>query len=53
MDFKVEFKEPFVNDLEELVRRIAAHNPDAARNLGNLIIEGVHERVRFERASYS
>ena len=39
MDFKVEFKEPFISDLEQLVRRIAAHNPDAARNLGNLIID--------------
>src|SRR5947208_15953535 len=39
MDFKVEFTEPFISDLEQLVRRIAAHNPDAARNLGNLIID--------------
>jgi len=39
MDFKVEFKDSFVNDLEQIVRRIAAHNPDAARNLGNLIVD--------------
>ena len=39
MDFKVEFKDSFVNDLEQIVRRIAAHNPDAARNLGNLILD--------------
>jgi hypothetical protein len=31
MDFKVEFKDSFVDDLEQIVQRIAAHNPDAAR----------------------
>jgi len=44
MDFKVEFKDSFVNDLEQIVRRIAAHNPDAARNLGNLILDRCESR---------
>jgi plasmid stabilization system protein ParE len=39
MDFKVVFKEPFIHDLEQIVRWIAAENPDAARNLGNLIVD--------------
>ena len=39
MDFKVVFKGSFIEDLERIVRWIAADNPDAARNLGNLIID--------------
>ncbi len=38
MDFKVIFKETFIQDLEQIVLRIAADNPTAASRLGNLII---------------
>ena len=34
MDFKVIFKDTFLNDLERLVRLVAGHNPTAARKLG-------------------
>ena len=38
MDFKVLFRDTFLDDLERVVRSIAAHNPSAARKLGELII---------------
>ncbi|MGO9202536.1 MAG: type II toxin-antitoxin system RelE/ParE family toxin [Limisphaerales bacterium] len=38
MDFKVIFKDTFLQDLERIVRLIAAHNPAAARSLGASII---------------
>jgi hypothetical protein len=34
MDFRVEFKDSFLDDLERILRRIAARNPAAARTLG-------------------
>lgn len=40
MDFKVIFKDTFIADLERLVKSIAAHDPGAARKLGELIIQG-------------
>ncbi len=55
MDFKVIFRETFLDNIERIVRRIAAHNPDAAHKLGEIIIqtsEGLsffperHPRVR-------
>lgn len=46
MDFKVIFKDTFLNDLERLVRLIAAHNPTAARKLGERIIQN-GENLRF------
>lgn len=39
MDFKVVFKDSFVEDLERIVRSIAADNPGAARGVGKLIIK--------------
>jgi plasmid stabilization system protein ParE len=39
MDFKVVFKESFIHDLEQIVRLIASQNTNAARNLGNLIVD--------------
>ena len=39
MDFKVIFKDTFLDDLERIVRHIAAHNPLAARKLGEMIIQ--------------
>lgn len=39
MDFKVIFKDTFLNDLERLVRLIASHNPTAAHKLGERIIQ--------------
>ena len=39
MDFKVIFAETFLEDLERIVRRIAAHNSAAAQKLGETIIE--------------
>ncbi|MDO8539845.1 MAG: type II toxin-antitoxin system RelE/ParE family toxin [Opitutaceae bacterium] len=38
MDYKVEFKDSFLNDLERIVRTIAAENPGAARRLGEVIV---------------
>jgi plasmid stabilization system protein ParE len=38
MDFKVIFRDTFLDDLELVVRSIAAQNPTAARKLGELII---------------
>ena len=38
MDFKVIFRDSFLEDLERIVRRIAPHNPEAARKLGEMII---------------
>ena len=38
MDFKVVFKETFLHDLEQIVRRIAVDNPTAAKSLGNFIV---------------
>lgn len=39
MDYQVIFKDPFIEDLERMVRRIAVDNPVAARNLGELTIK--------------
>lgn len=39
MDFKVIFKDTFLADLERIVRMIAVHNPEAARKLGDLIVQ--------------
>ena len=39
MEFKVIFKDTFVADLEQIVRRIALHNPGAAQRLGEIIIQ--------------
>ena len=38
MDFKIEFRDTFIEDLESIVKRIAVHNPSAARHLGETII---------------
>jgi plasmid stabilization system protein ParE len=37
MDFKVIFRETFLDDLEQVVRSVATHNPVAARRLGELV----------------
>jgi plasmid stabilization system protein ParE len=39
MDYKVIFKDTFLDDLERIVRFIAVHNPSAARKLGDMIIQ--------------
>ena len=39
MDFKVIFKNAFVADLEQIVKRIALDNPGAAQRLGEGIIQ--------------
>ncbi len=39
MDFKVIFKDTFLADLESVVKLVAVHNPDAARKLGELIVQ--------------
>ena len=46
MDFKVVFRDTFLDDLERLVRSVAAHNPDAACKLGEMIISA-GERLSF------
>jgi len=38
MDFKVIFKDSFMEDLERTVRSIAAHNPAAALKFGEIIV---------------
>ena len=38
MDFKVIFRDTFIDDLGLIVRSIATHNPEAARHLGESII---------------
>jgi addiction module RelE/StbE family toxin len=38
VDFKVVFQETFLEDLEKIVRQIAAENVPAAAKLGNLIV---------------
>jgi hypothetical protein len=38
MDFKVIFRDTFIDDLGLIVRSIAIHNPDAARHLGESMI---------------
>ena len=38
MDFKVIFRDSFVEDLERIVRLIASHNPAAAGRFGELVI---------------
>ena len=47
MDFKVVFKDAFCDDLEQIVRDIAAENPDAARRLGKLIIRSAESLTVF------
>ena len=39
MDFKVIFKDSFIEDLEDIVLRIASENPSAGRILGELILQ--------------
>lgn len=39
MDHKVIFKDPFIEDLERILRKIALDNPSAAKTLGELIIQ--------------
>ena len=39
MDFKVIFKDPFLDDLERVVRLIAAHDPTAACHFGELVVQ--------------
>ena len=38
MDFKVIFKDTLLSDLDRIVRLTAAHNPEAARRLGELVV---------------
>jgi toxin ParE1/3/4 len=38
MDYKVIFKDTFIEDLEPIARRIAADDPIAARDFGNTVV---------------
>jgi plasmid stabilization system protein ParE len=38
MDFKVVFKQTFIDDLGRIVQSVAAHNPEAAKELGERIL---------------
>jgi plasmid stabilization system protein ParE len=38
MDYKVIFTDTFLADLEQIIRAISAHNPSAARKLGEMIV---------------
>ena len=46
MDFKVVFRDSFLEDLERVIRSVALHNPAAAHKLGGLIIS-TGESLRF------
>jgi len=46
MDYKVEFKDSFLDDLELIVRGIAGENAEAARRLGEMIV-GTCEALEF------
>ena len=46
MDFKVVFRDTFLEDLERVVRSIAVHSSAAARKLGELVISA-GERLGF------
>jgi toxin ParE1/3/4 len=39
MDFRVEIKDPAIADLAEIVSYVARDNPDAARKLGNSLLD--------------
>jgi plasmid stabilization system protein ParE len=39
MDFRVEITDPAIDDLAEIVSYIAQDNPDAARALGNHLLD--------------
>lgn len=38
MDYQVIFQEPFLEDLEKIVRQVAAENVPAAQSLGELFV---------------
>ena len=46
MDFKVVFRDSFLEDLERVVASVAVRNPAAAHRLGELIISA-SERLSF------
>ena len=46
MDFEVIFKDSFIEDLEQILGKIAVDNPLAARKLGELIVK-MAESLRF------
>lgn len=50
MDFKVIFKDTFLDDLERLVRWIAGYNPTAALKLGERIIQDGKTSLSFPNA---
>ena len=47
MDYKVEFTEAFLDDLERIVADIARVNPSAARRLGEVIVDKAEALVFF------
>ena len=47
MDFKVIFTETFCEDLEQIVRRLAEHNPEAAEKLGGRIVDSCESLLFF------
>jgi toxin ParE1/3/4 len=46
MDFKIIFKDTFLEDLEGIIKSIAVHDPSAARRLGEAMIARA-ERLNF------
>jgi plasmid stabilization system protein ParE len=46
MDFKIVFRDTFLEDLDRVVRSVAFHNPAAASKLGEMIISA-GERLSF------
>jgi len=46
MDFKVVFKDSFLEDLERIVKSIAIHDPSAAQNLGERVLRAA-ESLNF------
>jgi plasmid stabilization system protein ParE len=47
MDFKVVFRDTFIDDLELIVRSIAIHNPEAARLFGEVVIASAEKLTFF------
>ena len=46
MEYKVIFKDPFLEDLERLIRRVAMNDPSVALKLGELILR-MGEALKF------
>jgi toxin ParE1/3/4 len=55
MDFRVEIKSPAIADLADIVSYLAEDNPDAARKLGNALLDAALSlsQAPYKGSSYS